>query len=313
MKIKRILPLLFLPFSIFAQNLSKIETVISLPREEVQLSGLKTYYLAGEKIDLSALVTESLAKQPSEISIPLYVDLIDLNEGKLVENFILKLEKGSAKMNYKLPINLPSSNYQIRAYTNWMRNFSEDYFFKQNFPVFSQNYKNEIKNTTTTAFDNLSYYPEGGVLVSSLKNKIILKTLDNFGEPIALDFELKNNKNEVLISSKTNLDGLGFVDFVPNKTDKYFFEVANKTFPIANIQPSGTNLLLDNLSNKDKIKVIVQNTADHVSADSLSFLLIHDGQIVFKSRFLNKKQELMFFVPKDKLPEGKYPIIFSLC
>jgi hypothetical protein len=60
----------------------------------------------------------------------LYVELINWNGVKLA-NLKLKLDKSGSSASLRIPGNLLSGNYYLRAYTKWMRNFSvNDYEYR---------------------------------------------------------------------------------------------------------------------------------------------------------------------------------------
>jgi hypothetical protein len=59
-----------------------------------------------------------------------YVELINTS-GDPVDMRILLVEDGLAAGDIELRQSLPDGNYMIKAYTDWMKNFSEDLYFTQ--------------------------------------------------------------------------------------------------------------------------------------------------------------------------------------
>jgi hypothetical protein len=230
----------------------------------------------------------------------LYVDFIDLANGKLIKHYILKMENGKAPFSFTLPSDLSTGNYQIRAYTNWMRNFSDDSFFKQNFTVFSQNFKEEMsKVNKQTDIDTLLIHVEGGYLVNGLKSKIAIETKDNFGLKISVPFLLINNKNDTLVNTKTDTLGLAVFDFVPKFDEKYQVIVKNKAFHLPKTQTEGLVLMVDNLSNKEKIRVFIQNS--NAKTDSIGLVLMQNGELIYWKYYQNNKPSLLINIPKNDL------------
>ena len=247
MKISLIFLLFMFSLKVFAQMPLFLEKLVENPNEVVTVNGLKSYYLAGEKISIVAIVKEADTKSETQISIPLYVDFIDLTNGKLLKRFTLKLDNAHASLSFVLPSDLATGHYQIRAYTNWMRNFSEKGFFKQNFTIFSQNFKEEIsKVNKQTYFDTLTIHVEGGYLVNGLKSKIAIEAKDNFGLKMSVPFLLISNKNDTLANSQTDTLGLAVFDLVPKIDEKYRIVVNNMSFLLQNAQTEGTVLMIDN-------------------------------------------------------------------
>src|SRR5699024_12086662 len=58
----------------------------------------------------------------------LYVDLIDMRD-ELVQNIVLPITAGIAYGDFALSDTLAEGSYRLRAYTRWMQNFSEDFFY----------------------------------------------------------------------------------------------------------------------------------------------------------------------------------------
>ncbi|MBP8067616.1 MAG: carboxypeptidase regulatory-like domain-containing protein, partial [Pedobacter sp.] len=70
---------------------------------------------------------------PTALSSVLYVDLI--HENKPVQTLKLPLEAGVTWGDFKLSDSIPEGNYRIRAYTQWMRNAGEGFFFTKTLAI----------------------------------------------------------------------------------------------------------------------------------------------------------------------------------
>ncbi len=299
MNFKTFLLLIVLSVEANAQMPQFLRKFVENSKENVSISGLKTHYLAGEKLSLIASVQELSTQKATQLSVPLYIDLVDLANGKLLNRFILKLENGQASLSFSLPLGLATANYQLRAYTNWMRNFSEDGFFKQNFAVFSQNFKEEMyKANKQIDFDTLMIHAESGCLVEGLKSKIAIETKDNFGTKISVPFQLINDKNDTLVNAETDSLGIAIIDFLPKEGEKCHFVAKNKTFYLPEIKKNGTIFTVDNLSNKEKIRVFIQT--NKVSSDTLTLALTQNGQLIYWKSFQNNKPSLLINIPKNE-------------
>ena len=112
------------------------------PQEKVYLHTDKPYYALGDTIWFKAYVTVGSRHQLSALSGALYVELI--NEKDSIEKSLkLPVTAGMAMGNFSLNEELKEGNYRVRAYTQWMRNAGEDYFYDRTFIVGSP-YSNEI-------------------------------------------------------------------------------------------------------------------------------------------------------------------------
>ncbi|MEO6849101.1 MAG: Ig-like domain-containing protein, partial [Mucilaginibacter sp.] len=104
------------------------------PTEKVYLHFDKPYYAVNDTIWFKAYVTMD-QHQPSLLSKIAYVDLTD-NQNILMDEVKLHLVNGMAS-GY-LPLSdayIKRGNYHIRAYTKWMRNFDQAYFFNKTVAV----------------------------------------------------------------------------------------------------------------------------------------------------------------------------------
>ena len=108
------------------------------PQEIVHVTTDKELYLSGDTVWMRPFIVDGMTHRPVNRSRFLYVDLIDQQDSihsriKLHRN---PEENDSIMQGYlPLDITLPSGSYTIAAYTQWMTNTSEHYFFKKNISI----------------------------------------------------------------------------------------------------------------------------------------------------------------------------------
>jgi uncharacterized protein YfaS (alpha-2-macroglobulin family) len=100
------------------------------PQQKVYLHLDKLAYGAGEKIWYRAYLVDSRSHKPDTISKNLLVELLN-SYGNVSMAQLLKLEHGFASGDFHIPDTMREGLYQIRAYTNWMRNFGTEYYFRR--------------------------------------------------------------------------------------------------------------------------------------------------------------------------------------
>ncbi|WP_259071812.1 TonB-dependent receptor [Mucilaginibacter sp. X4EP1] len=125
------------------------------PQEDVYLQLDKPYYTAGSDIWFKAYVTAGSNHQLSGISGVLNVELID-DRDSVKQRLKLPVVSGLSWGDFQLPDTLKEGNYRIRAYTNWMRNAGEAYFFDKTIVI-----SNVIANQVFTE-TNYSYSTQNG-------------------------------------------------------------------------------------------------------------------------------------------------------
>ncbi|TDQ13695.1 TonB-dependent SusC/RagA subfamily outer membrane receptor [Algoriphagus boseongensis] len=104
------------------------------PVEKAYLQLDKYTYTLGEEAWFSAYLVAGGVQVPSPLSKTLYVDIFD-GDGLLLTQKTIQIENGRGAGSYLIPRFGKTGIYQIRAYTTWMRNFGEEYFFQQTITV----------------------------------------------------------------------------------------------------------------------------------------------------------------------------------
>ncbi len=127
----------------------------SYPTEKVYVHLDKPYYAIGDMIYFKAYTTVGGKHQPSGLSKILYVDLIN-DKDSIKHSLRLPMTAGLTSGSFALADTLQEGNYRIRAYTQWMRNFGEAYFFDQTISI-----GNAISNTVFTTV-NYKFVNENG-------------------------------------------------------------------------------------------------------------------------------------------------------
>ncbi|MDR0574648.1 MAG: TonB-dependent receptor plug domain-containing protein [Tannerella sp.] len=145
--ISHLLTLLLCVFNLNAQNQDDllltdtvtgyfVEQLISYPQEKLYLQTDKPYYISGEKIWFRAHKVDALTHSHTNTGWYVYAELIDPLDSVVCR---VKIHPDSLALfhGYMLPDEgLPEGNYTLRAYTRYMENAGEDYFFSKTLPVF---------------------------------------------------------------------------------------------------------------------------------------------------------------------------------
>jgi len=119
----------------------------SNPFEKVYLQFDKPYYGAGDTIWFKAYTVVGAKHRLSAISNVLNVELINYHN-TIIKAIKLSLNEGTGYGDFALPDTLAEGNYRIRAYTNWMRNSANEYFFDKTISIINAITPNAITHTT---------------------------------------------------------------------------------------------------------------------------------------------------------------------
>jgi len=215
------------------------------PTEKVYLHFDKPYYAVNDTMWFKAYVTIDL-HQPTILSKILYVELT--NEGQSVKELKLQLVNGTASCYIPLtPDFAKRGNYQLRAYTRWMRNSDQAYFFNRTITIGSNDpgqvlphitFKNSISEKTGKISAEIVYKDQDGRPYSN--KKVSWKALND-------DATISKGKGE------TNENGVLTINFTSDKPSElnsssistdlevYDKKIVTKSFPIQ-LTPPGIDV-----------------------------------------------------------------------
>ncbi len=189
MKIK---PLLYIVFfctmGIQAQRKSVLKTVedvmgyTQIPKENVFIHYNTTVLFAGEYLYYSLYCVNAKNDLLSTISKIAYVKLID-DKGESVFEHKIKLENGLGQGDFFIPVSIPSGNYKLIGYTQWMLNSIESDFFRGDVSIINPYQGDQSKILLTD--------PRKETSEEHTQNKIVSRN----------NFETKNN-HPTLIKEK---------------------------------------------------------------------------------------------------------------
>lgn len=134
--------------SLSLQNQTIIESLdyfsTNFPEQKVYLHTDKDTYHYDENIWFKSYVTDALSHKLDTLSGNLIVEFIN-NCGNHIRRNVLGFDNGTAHGRLSMPDSLPDGNYTLRAYTNWMRNFGDEYFFHKNLYLHNPDKANYIR------------------------------------------------------------------------------------------------------------------------------------------------------------------------
>ncbi len=265
-------------------------------QEKVYLHFDKPFYSAGETVWYQSYLVDAVAHRPGGRSSLLYVELLDPNR-EVVERQRLRVEDGTAHNGFVLPDSLPSGNYRVRAYTNWMRNFNEAYFFDQTFPVWAtdstaigQTLQQELEVEEETfvyegqrSLIDLQFFPEGGELVDGLTSLVGFKAVGPDGKSISVRGTVVDQRQREVARFETHRFGMGAFVLKPTAGEFYTAQVDLQgvalEFSLPSVQPQGYALRIDHHSHLNQVKVTVRGTPGRVVAGGQ--MVAHRRGVVF--------------------------------
>lgn len=303
------------------------------PQEKVYVQFDNTSYYTGETIWFKAFVVEAstLHRTPSGV---LYVDLISPT-GVILKQQKLKIVAGQADGSFPLydgstayardlrgVLSYPSGFYEIRAYTTNMQNFREETIFSRVLPVFEKpstdgNFYGEApiikehynKDANIEQFRpktdypgnaiNVTFYPEGGNIISRIPNRVAFKVTDKNGMGIEAEGRLNDT-----IPIKTVHDGMGSFVFTPLSTTNratLTFDGKSHTFTLPDVSDHGYAIMADIVD--DTLRVSVNSNGLMVD-DTLGLTLTCRGELMTFENVPLRNGKARIVSDCDRIPEG---------
>ena len=304
-------------FQYLVVNKLKEYTSQSYP-EKIYVQTDKPYYIVGEDLWFNTYLVNGITHQKSNKSKVIYVELIDTKDSVIAQRKLFT-ENLAAHGDFRIPIELPQGKYLLRAYTNYMQNQDDAYFFKKEIPIFSFGDAesidvnkldvNSLESPTATQKNiqpNLGFYPEGGYLVEGILNKVAVKVKNQeLLETNTIGFIEDNNGNRVT-DFKTFEFGLGafFLNPQPNKTYKAVV-VLNDTDEVEYELPKPLQQGYVMATSITDDELLIELTTNMEKGLKNTFILGHQrGRAVF-DRFQRKDtKNVLFKIPKDNFTKG---------
>lgn len=282
------------------------------PTEKVYLQTDRDRYLPGETIWMSGYLFNGITHGIDSVSGVVYVELIEPVGRRLVLNARLQALGGQAPGQLLLPDSLRAGRYQLRAFTNYMRNFSDEYFFTKTVTVLPAAGTAPAAQLRVVPTIDVQFLPEGGQLVAGLTSRIAFKAVDQSGRGRDVTGYILDAKGDTAVGFSSQQRGMGFLNFQPEAGQTYtaFVRQADGTstraaFPA--VQPAGYVLTVDNTTNKDNIRVFLTRTPAQATAGTpgqLTLLAQTRGAVVQVAKVPAGKTAALIQLPRAQFPEG---------
>ncbi len=171
-------------------------------------------YTTGNIVWFKAIVLNACDHVPSHLSRVLYVELVTPEE-IIHEKKLIKIEDGIGQGFFYLGEDLPEGLYQIRAYTQWDRNFGSDFFFKEYIRVFAA----ESDENTEKPISNVTLIKEQDNR-NRLKARFTPALIDSLHKKKLTIIVALDNKNDTL-EVKSGKDDIYTLDYVLNEESQF--------------------------------------------------------------------------------------------
>ncbi len=275
---------LFVSMSSFSQDadlnlektLKSYDEYFQAPRESIYLHLNKSSYLRGESLWYQGYAydrrNQKLSQDVRNVELRLYN-----SAGKMLDKQLLLVVNGKFFGQLEIDESFADGEYYLKAETNWMKNFEEEYVHVQKFEVINSEI---VTQTQNKASYDLQILPEGGHLVTYIKGKIAIKLLNNKGLGVQYEASLLENGVEIN-QTKSNRFGHASLNITPKSDAEYKLKVVlpnDKVLEkaITKINNYGQTLVVSNSRKDYAIVTVSSNMPEDYDYASQNFeLVIH--------------------------------------
>lgn len=311
--------------------------------QKVYLHSDKSEYKAGETMWFKAYLFDGISHRPWADSSNIYVELIDA-DGNTMEMRILLAQEGFAAGEIPLRPELPDGNYVIRAYTDWMRNFDEEFFYTRYLYINNPEYENMIPRSDmrsnrrfnrklrrmsgehqpetfpgrvadffATLFSSWDYqaafFPESGNLIEGTANRVAFRIVDPLGHGQSAEAEIIGRNGEVVSRFKTDAGGIGIFEIEPGEGVKYVARVTvngqTESYDLPEARAEGYALRVDREEGQIRINVVSTVSRENPLYSGELILIGHTrGEPRFGRSFSPEQGAAGIIADKGSFPSG---------
>ena len=282
------------------------------PQEKIHMHTDRDFYVPGEKIWFKAYVTDAGSHLFPTDSRYVYAELISPAD-TLVERVMIRPEDDMYHGYLPLSKNIPDGDYTLRAYTRYMENMGDDYFFKKNIRIgnlssakqqLSQTLQENRRESAERDDFDVSFFPEGGNLLEGVFCQVAFKAVNRNGYSETVSGTLLDENGVEITSTQTFHAGMGVFSFMPEPGKRYYLKCRNengveKQSELPRPNPRAYSLTATQRNNR----MIVGVKRSVYAPDVPCYLLAHcRGTVLFYSEWDQKNEYLTF--TEELFPAG---------
>lgn len=178
-------------------------------------------YVVGETIWFKTFCLDAALHTPLNMSKVAYLEVLDREHNPVLQTKIA-LEDGKGFGSVFIPPFIQSGQYTVRSYTNWMKNFSPDFYFETAISIVNPFSKPSLIPFPKPALTyDLQLFPEGGNLVKGLESKIAFRAVGEDGKGIKFKGSIVNQQNDTVAHFEPFKFGIGSFAFTPKEGEIY--------------------------------------------------------------------------------------------
>ena len=305
----------------------KIFTQLAVyPQEKMHLHTDRNLYVPGEKIWFKAYIVDAFTHQSPTYSRYAYIELINSSDELIHRVMITGDEEGLFHGYIFLSELIPEGDYTLRAYTRYMENLGEDYFFKRHIRIAAlktgllhpdgfaktdalpslRASPTSLRGTKQSSHNNdyeVSFYPEGGYLTEGVSCRVAFKALDNTGAVEAVTGVIVDEEGNRIGETHTIHSGMGSFTFTPEAGKVYYLDCKNPSGQEKRFQLPAAQKTYTIAAGYNDSRHLVEVIKSPGLPDVPLYLVAHcKGEILYYDAWNYRERAISF--SRDRFPSG---------
>ncbi|WP_103865308.1 hypothetical protein [Aquimarina sp. I32.4] len=190
---------------VYSQSILEKQTDIenvSMPQEGVYIHHNTTLLFSGEYLYYKLYCINLETNKKSHLSKVAYVELVG-EDKQIVFKHKVKLNDGNGQGDFFVPVSVPSGNYKLLGYTEWMKNEGLPAFFQGDIGILNPYQGNQKK---IVAHDSIE-------LASSYLDKVTQQKTSEETIKLVVDSKTITNRKEVSLKIKNTQNSFDYGDY----------------------------------------------------------------------------------------------------
>ncbi len=276
-------------------------------QEKIYLHSDKNIYLAGEICWFKLYCVDASFHKPLDMSKVAYTELMN-DKNRPVLQAKIALRDGFGNGSFQLPADLESGIYKISSYTNWMKNYSPDFYFEKELTIVNVHQFHDKDSGRQRAIYRIDLFPEGGNLVNGIQSKVAFSVTDQHNKGISCQGVIIDDRKDTLLKFKTLKFEKGSFNLKPE---------TGRSYEVVAILPNARKIVLKlpaafsegyvmhlAEAGNNRLRITVQASGDNFKSSSI-YLFAHTRGVVKAVMVSNLQNGITeFLVDKGKLGDG---------
>ncbi len=298
----------FLAINCFPQNIENwISDNEKVPVEKIYIQTDGENYFHNDTIWMKVYLTDSKSGQLIPSAENVYVSLTD-EFGTPVLKAIFLSVNGQASGYMAIPDTIKPGNFALQAFTNYLLNFNNNSHYYKPISIsrisgFARSAKGNDRTSNMVA--DVSFLPEGGVLLENVTNVIAFKAISREGFGVNAKGAVKDEKGNTITTFSTDYKGMGLLFLTPESGKSYHAQITGFPSFRYNFKPvnDGIKIQLVNHTSKEVILNIAGNSA-RIAGKTFYLANMNRGEVIFYQEFMMEGMSKVMKFDNSSLKDG---------